>query len=151
MATLKRDLCGHFDAVDGPLPQPRLGRFATAEERRAAIADGINVKNMSAAELVCAHEPVTHAGRDLREYVLAERAIEQQIEQSRAETGGLYRAYALEPAPPIEPTPIRARARRDVTAVTAVRALDATPGIKGTDQIRVEIHAKATVGGLGCS
>ena len=24
-------------------------------------------------------------------------------------------------------------------------------GTKGTDQIRVEIHAKATVGGLGCS
>ena len=52
--------------VDGPLPQPRLGRVDTAEERRAAIADGIDVKNMSAAELVCAHEPVTHAGRDGR-------------------------------------------------------------------------------------
>ena len=32
--------------------------------------------------------------------------------------------------PARRPTPIQARARRDVTAVTAVRALDATPGIR---------------------
>ena len=112
--------------VDGPLPQPRLGRVATAEERRAAIADGIDVKNMSAAELVCAHEPVTHAGRDLRDYVLSERAIERQLEQSRNDFGGLYRAELLEPAPPaIVPTPIQARAPRDVAAVTSVHVIDA--------------------------
>ena len=115
------------DAVDGPLPQPRLGRAATADERRAAIAAGINIKGMSAAELVCAHEPVTQAGRDLREYVLSERAIEQQIEKSRAETGGLYRAYILDRPASIEPTPIPARTRRDFTAVPAARALDGIP------------------------
>ena len=116
--------------VDGPLPQPRLGRPATAEERRAAIADGIDVKNMSAAELVCAHEPVTHAGRDLRDYVLSEQAIERQLEQSRNKLGGLYRAEILgPPTPSIAPAPLQVRTGRE-TAV--VHAIGRTPTIAPT-------------------
>ena len=47
----------------------------------------------------------------------------------------------------------RGRRPRDRAVAVANRRLPgpAVPPCKGTDQIRVEIHAKATVGGLGCS
>ena len=118
-----------------PDAQPRLGAKATAAERAAAAAQGIDAHGMAMSELVCrVTAPVTPQGQALREHqtraIELEREIERDQAESRAQLGPLYDAQPLEPHVAVAPAAPERRRRRRRRAPAALTPAPTTMAVQ---------------------